>query len=143
MFKPASILKASENDEIETVRALLEKDPNAVRKEDYENNTALLFASGEGRTPIVRLLLNAGANIHHANKYGITALHSAARWSKAETVRELIRQGANVHSLTAAEDTALLLAACFANAETVRALLDADAFTLIPGQLLHAGLFGE
>mgnify|MGYP002782282327 CR=1 FL=1 len=44
-------------------------------------------ASRYGETNIVELLLNSGANVHHANKYGDTALTLAGaldRWDIVE-----------------------------------------------------------
>jgi len=33
-----------------------------------DNNTPLIWASSEGRDSVVKLLLDKGADIHHANK---------------------------------------------------------------------------
>jgi len=57
----------------ETVRILLENraDPN---KKNMDNNTALMFASSNGYTVIVNMLLEYGANPYMKNRMGLSAI---------------------------------------------------------------------
>ena len=60
---------------------------------------------------IVRLLLDAGANVDAANKHGDTALILAACNGRMEIVRLLLDAGANVDAANTKGGTALTLAA--------------------------------
>ncbi|OIW08817.1 hypothetical protein TanjilG_16398 [Lupinus angustifolius] len=70
-----------------------ERDVDAV---DSDGRTALLFVSGLGSEPCVRLLAEAGANLdHRENTGGLTALHMAAGYVKPGVAKLLLDQGAD------------------------------------------------
>ena len=73
-------------------------------------------------------MLGAGANVHHANQYGDTALISAS-WNDdhKEIVTALLGAGANVHHANQYGYTALIWASEKGHTEIVRALLEAGA----------------
>ena len=48
-----------------------------------------------GRTDVVKVLFEHGANPNLADKYGRSALHAAAREGDVNMVRELLKHGAN------------------------------------------------
>lgn len=63
---------------------------------DGDGRTALLFVSGLGSEPCVRLLAAAGADLDHRDKSGgLTALHMAAGYVNPDVVRTLIELGAD------------------------------------------------
>lgn len=69
------------------------RDVDAV---DGDGRTALLFVSGLGSEPCVRLLAAAGADLDHRDKSGgLTALHMAAGYVNPDVVRTLIELGAD------------------------------------------------
>ena len=61
-------------------------------------NTALCFAA-QGPWPngidVVRLLIDAGADINRQCEHGRTALHMAAAWGHADLVQLLLDRGAD------------------------------------------------
>lgn len=69
------------------------RDVNAV---DSDGRTALLFVSGLGSEPCVKLLAEAGAELDHRdNSGGLTALHMAAGYVKPGVVKLLVDLGAD------------------------------------------------
>ena len=57
-------------------------------------------AAGRGLVEGLRLLLEAGANIHAANYDGVSALHRAASGGSTEAVALLLARGAAVGAIT-------------------------------------------
>jgi len=72
--------------------------------------TPLTGAMFRGHSNIVRLLLNAGANINHPSGNGRTVLMVAALKGDLDTVKLLLRMGANKDLLDREGNTALSLA---------------------------------
>ncbi|KAK6916795.1 Ankyrin repeat [Dillenia turbinata] len=63
---------------------------------DQDGRTALLFVSGLGSEPCVRILAEAGADLDHRdNSGGFSALHMAAGYVKPGVARLLIELGAD------------------------------------------------
>jgi hypothetical protein len=102
-------------------------DPNSS---DSAGASALLAASANGRTDVVRYLLDHGANV---NAHGIgkaldrTALIGAASAGKLETIRLLVDRGADVNTRGGGGDTALVWAARGGYVECVKYLLSKGA----------------
>lgn len=84
------------------LRGLVEADDGRdIDAVDGDGRTALLFVSGLGSEPCVRLLAEAGADLNHRdNSSGLTALHMAAGYVKPGVVKLLVELGAD----TEAED---------------------------------------
>jgi len=79
---------------------------------------ALRRASYRGHTEVVKLLLEAGANVH---AWGDYALHMASLRGHTEVVKLLLEAGANVH---ACDDIAMQLASLHGRTEVVKLLSD-------------------
>ncbi|KAK2665665.1 hypothetical protein Ddye_004239 [Dipteronia dyeriana] len=63
---------------------------------DKDGRTALLFVSGLGSEPCVKVLAEAGANLDYRdNSGGLTALHMAAGYVKPGVVKLLVEFGAD------------------------------------------------
>jgi ankyrin repeat protein len=56
--------------------------------------SSLFIAAGQGNVDMVRLLLDADADLHAVNSADMTALHSAARDGQLETATLLVARGA-------------------------------------------------
>ena len=54
---------------------------------DTQGKTALMYAASKGNTQVVRLLLEAGADVNFANRRGETALLEAACYGRAGAIR--------------------------------------------------------
>jgi hypothetical protein len=103
------------NNDQAKVRQLLDSGAD-VREKDKYGSDALMVAAGYGRTEIMKLLLDAGADINR-DLNGYSAIKTAAYNNHAETVGLLLDRGATDGG------GALLMAAQRGHAETVRLLL--------------------
>jgi hypothetical protein len=86
-----------------------------------DNDYALQWACENGHTETVKVLLDAGADVHADNDY---ALRWASNYGHTETVKVLLAAGADVH---AQDDYALRWASEHGHTETVKVLLAAGA----------------
>ncbi|WP_422397155.1 ankyrin repeat domain-containing protein [Spiroplasma endosymbiont of Lasioglossum malachurum] len=57
----------------------------------------------------IKILIENGANINHANQNGDTALHLAAKNGLAQIVNTLLINNANIHFINQNGDTALTI----------------------------------
>jgi cell wall assembly regulator SMI1 len=99
----------------------------------HAGQTALMLAAHEGGLEVVKLLLEAGADLHAQDPHGATALGHAATGGSTDThtrvVRELLGAGAKVDAQS------LLYAACWGSLEMVRLLLAAGVGANEPSRL--------
>lgn len=94
-------IRAAKSGDADRLRVLLENDPNLLRARDTDGSTGLHCATWKGHQAVVRLLLNAGAevNIHSNNEHwGTTPLHAAAHANQAAIAQMLIDGGADVNA---------------------------------------------
>ena len=123
------IFRAAKWNNIGRVREYLDSgaDPDIIDR-SYNNNTALIYASSEGHTEIVELLLDRGADINITNDLGSTALMEASRNNRTEIIRLLLDRGADPNIRDDYGGTALI-SASIGNRRTdiVKMLLDNDA----------------
>lgn len=96
---------------METARALLEKgaDMEAVGQGTCMF-TPLHEAAWNGKTDVVRWLLEHGAKVTATAGHGETALHLAAQGGHADVIRALLAAGADVHARDGSGKTALDIA---------------------------------
>ncbi|KAL2803140.1 hypothetical protein BJX63DRAFT_412986 [Aspergillus granulosus] len=87
----------------------------------------LIAASWNGFTPIVQLLLAAGADIDNPNTDCGNPLHAACRQSREEVVELLLDSGADVNAISGIMETALRAAVSGGHEGIVKRLLDAGA----------------
>ena len=93
---------------------------------DSSGETALGWATFNGHSEIVELLLNSGADANLKNQYGNTPLIYAAAKGRTEILERLILAGAKPSVRSRSDLTPLVLAARDGHSETVRALLKVE-----------------
>ncbi len=90
-------------------------------------NDSLIMASQEGKTKIVKLLLDKGADVNYVNKYGRTSLLLASAFGCTETVKLLIENGADINYVDKHGFNSLLVASWYDRTETVNFLFEKGA----------------
>jgi ankyrin repeat protein len=93
------------------IEVLLQKGIDPDMKMDLIGTTPLMVAALENQIELVKLLVDAGANINHQNQEGLTALMMAADMGNAEIVEHFLQHRAD-RSL---KDANGMLAADFAD----------------------------
>ncbi|KAE8592927.1 hypothetical protein XENTR_v10018918 [Xenopus tropicalis] len=118
---PTSLVIEAAQGNTAKVREMLQKYPDKV---DIKNQgrTALQVASHLGYMEVVKVLLQANANIDLRDDEGDTALHYAAYGNQAGVVRVLLSKGANAELLNNAKCTALYIAVNKGFTEVVQVL---------------------
>lgn len=89
------------------VRAMLEYDPGLASTTDDRGRPALHLAAQSGNAAVIKLLLDRGADVNGACKYGRTALIVATCANKIDAMKALIAAGANVNARDNTGKTAL------------------------------------
>ena len=115
----------SENEEL--VLELLSDDDVDVNERFVSGWTALLAATAQGNSKIIRHLLDRGADPDIGNVLGITPLHYGAHYGQTSICRLLIENGASTNQQDTSGLTPLMVSARAGRLEIVRLLLDAGA----------------
>jgi hypothetical protein len=124
------LMEAAKMDHLECVQWLLDRGAGFDSQDDEEGTTALIDASGEGHTPIVRLLLSRGADPALVNHGGYSPLMAASCEGRLEVVRCLLglpSGKATIHHRDAMGETALWGACYRGHGPVVRVLLEEGA----------------
>ena len=131
------LMTAARTGKLEAVKALLARGADPNRRENYRNQTALMWAASAGHADVVTTLLDAGASFSTVLESGFTPLLFAVREGRMDVVRVLLDAGADVNETVRPEDkprggpregtSALLLAATNAHFELAALLLDRGA----------------
>jgi uncharacterized protein len=106
--------------------SLLAGDPD-INLPAADGTTPLHWASYQGDSKRVDLLLRAGANVNAATDLGVTPLWLAAETGNLEIVRRLLGAGANPNLALMAGETPLMVAARSGFTEICELLLDKGA----------------
>jgi ankyrin repeat protein len=118
-----SLLEASMHGDYDVASEALRHgaDPNAV----LDGHTPLCWASQEGHTDVVRLLLDAGAEVNFSDPLGFTPLFKSIGDPHLDTAELLLLRGADVdHRCRSSEGcTVLHIAAAFGRLECISLLL--------------------
>ena len=114
----------SENEEL--VLKLLSDDGVDVN-ERVSGWTAVLAATAQGNSKIMRHLLDRGADPDIGNLLGITPLHYGAHYGQTSICRLLIKNGASTNQQDVDGLTPMMVSAQGGRLEIVRLLLDAGA----------------
>jgi len=87
------------------VEQLMRRHPDLIGQLTAADHAALAEAASEGRTEVVRLMLDAGFPPDARGKDGATALHAAAYSGSASAVRFLLDRGYDIESRDATWDS--------------------------------------
>ena len=123
-----ALIRASTEDQVETVAVLLEAGTDLDERNSY-GNTALIRASNNNRIESARLLLRAGADKDSSNISGRTALICAAAKGHLDIACLLVEAGADKDMRDASGQTALLHASNNGHDEIVRLLAPGEDLT--------------
>jgi hypothetical protein len=121
---------AASSGNLEVVRILIEYDPAYINARELDGWTPLFWASRDHNFkdgPVVRLLLEHGADINAQSQSGWTPLHVASNWGAPEVVRLLLEHGADVEAKDNDGKTALQKAAEYGSDEVVKLLREHEA----------------
>lgn len=128
--QPAEISLAALRGDDQSVRRLIASGANVNSNKGF---TPLIGAAQNGHTKIVRMLIEANADVNYAltindpDSNGLTALAAASNNGHFEVVRELINARANVNARTSDGKTPLIVASLFGHQNVVKLLLEANA----------------
>ena len=123
-LKRDALLDAATEGKVNVVRKFLD-DVNAVDEET--GDSPLYRAAMNGHKAVVRVLMDAKADLNMANNRGETALHRAARHGHEAVVKILVEAGANLNMADEDGETPLWNAAHFGHEAVVKILVEAKA----------------
>ena len=83
-FHTTSLMKGARDGQVELVVRALECTATSLEAVGADGRTALIIAAAAGHAPVVRCLLNAGADLSPADGRGLTAEGAAAESGHAE-----------------------------------------------------------
>lgn len=119
-----------------------------VNQRNKEGHSLLMFASRSGCIPIVRYLLERGADVNEEDSIGNSALTEASDHDHVAIVRLLLNEGADVNAQGGIHGHALTTASLFGHEAVVRLLLSEGAKVNAQGgsygnALMAASFFGH
>ncbi|MBV7336786.1 ankyrin repeat domain-containing protein [Chloroflexi bacterium TSY] len=120
-----ALLSAALNGDIQTVKRLVEHDPNLIHSRNPEGATPLSMAAG-GHIEIVKYLLDQGADITAVGQDG-TALHIAAWYGQLDIAALLLDVGIDPNATSESGETALMAAGYKNFVELGRLLIERGA----------------
>ena len=99
-----------------------------LEQKDNNGNTAIIIATYQGNYPIVKSLIDAGANIHARDDNQRDLINIAIRAKSSELVKLFIAAGVDVKAFTRRyRGSTLIFASHQGQVETVKALIKAGA----------------
>lgn len=117
------LMGRTREDDVETVRWLLEKGAAVDRRNSLHGQTALFEAGRSGSVDMVELLLVHGANYSIIDDKGNTILHAACKEGKVHLVRRFLDLGIPIDATNFWGDTPSRLAARKGDIECLELLL--------------------
>jgi ankyrin repeat protein len=118
------IYLACYNGDLETVKRMVNENPDLVNSRNSDGRFPLEMAAQTGQTEICLFLLEKGANVN-MNRRGATALHMAALYGgKTALILLLLDKGADINARTGNGHTPLNLAVIGKQKEIANLLLD-------------------
>ena len=124
--------KAVNNDEMDNLKCLIRYAPKSVvNKQNGHDDTALQRAVDGKKVEMVKMLIDAGADVNIKNKDNETALYSLLHYDetkkRVEIAKELIKAGTDLNLKPHGNHTALHYASKNNKEEIAKALIDGGA----------------
>lgn len=127
-LQPNDVINAVNTNNVSIVLEYLKQDGDPNLKEKEMETPLIMLAASKGFTTMVRILMNAGADINAKNAVGWPVLIEASAHGHTEIVQMLLQSGADVNESDFASGmTALMTASRFGGIETVQTLLQAGS----------------
>ncbi|HWK55089.1 MAG TPA: ankyrin repeat domain-containing protein [Hyphomicrobiales bacterium] len=123
----SELVKFAEQGNRAAVGSLLKSGDIPVNEPSRDGMTALLWAAQANDLPMVKSLLEAGADPNFGNRYHITPLWLAALNRSPEMIELLIQRGASAAASLPHGETPLMVAARAGDPESIDLLLAAGA----------------
>lgn len=139
LHRSAPLLGATMQGKEEEVAKLLKQDVD-VNERVGVGWTALLAATAQGYSNIMKRLLDAGANPDIGNLHSITPLMYTARYGNLESCKLLLDYGANLNLQDWYGETALMVAVRTEHIEVAAMLIEAGADVTIKDMMSRSAL---
>jgi ankyrin repeat protein len=122
MTKIFSIIKTKN---IELLKDIISNDKACVNSIDEYGDIPLHMALED--IELVKLLMEAGADVNGQDEFGFTALHKAVEYGNLEIIKFLIKSGADINSKDKERYSPLHIAIISGNIEIIRFLIKKGA----------------
>lgn len=119
-------LTAIQNQDLETICALIKQNPGIVNSEPLLRETPLMVAVRFGNPEVVKVLVENGVDVNK-KRNGTRPLILAATYGRLEVVKLLIENGAKVDAKDKSELTALMYAVRNGHLDVVKFLIEKGA----------------
>lgn len=123
----ARFLTAADRNDFDTVKALAQKYPEAVKWQDDNGRTALQLACKFNQVETAKYLIERGADINTSNIIGFTPMHSAAGSNADKIIRILHERGALLDARNDDGNTPLMFAAICGKDNSIKTLIACGA----------------
>lgn len=127
LLEAGADVNAKNNKKCTSLMLIIKNNKLFTRSEFYMEDGDLILDLKVISSNIIKLLINAGANVNAKDKNGNTPLMFASIIKNSEIVNLLIKAGANVNDVNESGTTALIYAAARGDKKTVKLLLNNNA----------------
>jgi ankyrin repeat protein len=121
------IHELAQKGDLESVKTLIEKDPELVNAKDKDNRTPLHWACRGVHLEVVKFLVEKGADVNAEDSNKVVPLHSLAVRNSIEAIELLLAKEANVDTKEYGGHTALHYAAMYNAADAAALLIEKGA----------------
>jgi ankyrin repeat protein len=132
-FESNPLVVSIRSNDIASVKSFIDSGENVnthsqyLIRGQYWTLTPLVLASLSGNLDIMRLLIEAGANVDQQDGYGQTPLMATVECKHLEATNLLIKHGADVNEKNPVKKTALMVAARHGDRESAKFILSKGA----------------
>ncbi|XP_027087115.1 putative E3 ubiquitin-protein ligase XBAT31 [Coffea eugenioides] len=120
------LFSAVQHGDLETVEAVLDKNPSLIHHTVYDRYSVLHVAAANGQIEILSMLLSRSVNPDLSNRHKQTPLMLAAMHGKINCVQKLIEAGANILKFDSVNGrTCLHYAAYYGHSDCLKVILSA------------------